>query len=86
MLARQRGIASIAVITRLAGGCGISFGKTLVSGATEGFVDALGAALDRRDETTATDIATEWSGGRRAESEALVRGLLEAFAGEQEAP
>lgn len=84
LLERQAYIASIAMVTRLSEG-GLSFGKTVVARATEAFVDALGAALDRRDETAAIAIATEWSLGRRAESEALVRGLLEVFAEKQEA-
>lgn len=77
LLERHRAIPTIMVVMRLASSS-LSFGKTVAGQATETFVDALGAAIDDRDQEAATALLIAVS-HRAAESEALAKGLLDAF-------
>lgn len=77
LLERQRAIPTIMVVMRLASSS-LSFGKMVAGLATETFVDALGAAIDRRDEEAAIALLMALS-NRTQESEALAKGLLDAF-------
>jgi len=77
MLERRRAIPTIMVVMRLTSSS-LSFGKMVAGLATEAFVDALGAAIDARDEEAATASLIAMS-RRAAESEALAKGLLDAF-------